>query len=89
MLFQNTQKQMHNHEEIVLRSNKIENVDYFKFLGIRIDKNRNWKKNTNEKCKTIVQLLAIINKIKPLLKSGTLKQIYNATPFIIWSTCLV
>ena len=41
-------------------------------------KNLNWKKNTNEKCKKIAQLLAIINKVKPLLQSCTLKQIYNA-----------
>ena len=73
MLFQNTQNQILNHEEIILHGNKIETV-----LGIWINKNLNWKKNTNEKCKKIGQLLAIINKIKPLLQSCTLKQIYNA-----------
>ena len=78
MLFQNTQNQIPNHEEIILHGNKIEKVDHFKFLGIWIDKNLNWKKNTNEKCKKIAQLLAIINKVKPLLQSCTLKQIYNA-----------
>ena len=75
MLFQNTQNQILNHEEIILHCNKIEKVDH---LGIWIDKNLNWKKNTKEKCKKIAQLLAIINKIKPLLQSCTLKQIYNA-----------
>ena len=43
-----------------------------------IDRNLNWKKNANEKCKKIAQLLAIIHKIKPHLQSCTLKQIYNA-----------
>ena len=75
MLFQNTQNQILNHEEIILHCKKIEKVDH---LGIWIDKNLNWKKNTNEKCKKIAQLLAIINKIKPLLQSCTLKQIYIA-----------
>ena len=78
MLFQNTQNLIHNHEEIVQHGDNIENVDHFKFLGIWIDKNLNWVKNTNEKCKKIAQLLAIINKIKPLLQLCTLKQIYNA-----------
>ena len=73
MLFQNTQNQILNHEEIILHGNKIEKV-----LGIWINKNLNWKKNTNERCKKIGQLLEIINKIKPLLQSCTLKQIYNA-----------
>ena len=36
------------------------------------------EENTNEKCKKIAQLFAIITKIKPLLQSCTLKQIYNA-----------
>ena len=67
MLFQNTQNQILNHEEIILHGNKIENVDHFKFLGIWIDKNLNWKKNTDEKCKKIAQILAIINQIKPLV----------------------
>ena len=75
MLFQNTQNQILNHEEIILHGNKIEKVYHFKCLGIWIDKNLNWKKNTNEKWKKIAQLLAIINKIKPLLQSCTLKQI--------------
>ena len=65
MLFQNTLNQIHNHEEIFLLGDKIENVDRFNFLWI--NKNLNWKNNTNEKCKKIAQLLAIINKIKPLL----------------------
>ena len=68
MLFQNTKNQILNHEEIMLQGNKIENVDHFKFLGIWIDKNLNWKKHTNEKWKEIAQLLAIINQIKPLLQ---------------------
>ena len=78
MLFQNTQNQILNHVEIILYGNKIEKVDHFTFLGIWIDKNLNWKKNTNEKCKKIAQLLEIINQIKPLLQSCTLKQIHNA-----------
>ena len=78
MLFQNTTNQIFNREEIILQGNKIEKVDHFKCLGIWIDKNLNWKKNTNEKCKKIAQLLAIIYKIKQLLQSCTLKQIYNA-----------
>ena len=78
MLFQNTQNQILNHVEIILHGNKIEKVDHFKFVCIWIDKNLNWKKNTNEKCKKIAKLLAIINKIKPLLQSCILKQIYNA-----------
>ena len=45
MLFQNTQSQVHNRVDIVLHGDKIENVDHFKFLGIWIDKNLNWKKN--------------------------------------------
>ena len=44
MLFQNTQSQVRNRMDIVLHGNKIENVDHFKFLGIRIDKNLKWKK---------------------------------------------
>ena len=55
-------KQILNHEEIILHVNKMEKVDHFKCLGIWINKNLNWKKNTNEKCKNIAQLLAIINK---------------------------
>ena len=78
MLFQNTQNQIHNHEEIVLHGGEIEIVDHFKRLGIWIDKNLNWKNNTYEKFKQIAQLLAIINTIKPLLQSYTLKQIYYA-----------
>ena len=35
------------------------------------------EKNTNEKCKKISQILAISNKITPLMQSSTLKQIYN------------
>ena len=37
MLFQNTQNQIPNHEEIILHGNKIEKVDHFKCLGIWID----------------------------------------------------
>ena len=44
MLFQNSQNQILNHEEIILHGNKIEKVDHFIFLGIWIDKNLNWKK---------------------------------------------
>ena len=68
MLFQNTQKQIHTHDEIVLHGDKIENVDHFNFLGWLvktwligwfrlIGKNLNWKKNA--KCKKIAQLLAL------------------------------
>ena len=78
MLFQNTQNHILNHKEIILHGNKIEKVDNLNFLGIHIDKNLNWKKNTSKKCKKIVQLLALINKIKPLLQLCTLKQEYNA-----------
>jgi len=77
MLFQNIQNQILNHEETILHGNKIEKVDHFKFLGIWIDKKLNWNKHTNEKCKTIAQLLTISNQIKPLLQSCTLKQIYT------------
>ena len=47
MLFQNTQNQILNPEEIIIHGSKIEFVDHFKFVGIWIDKNLNWKKNTN------------------------------------------
>ena len=62
MVFQNTQSQLHNQVIIVLPSDRIENVEHFKCLGIWIDKNLHRKK-TNEKCKNITQILAISNKI--------------------------
>ena len=52
-----------NHEEIILYGNKIEKG----FQVYKLKKNLIWMKNTNEKCKKIAQLLAMINKSKPLL----------------------
>ena len=49
MLFQNTQSQVRNQVDIVLYGNKVKNVEYLNFLAIWIDKNLNWKNNTNEK----------------------------------------
>ena len=81
MIFQNTQNQVYSHMEIVLHGNKIENVDYFKCLGIWIDnliETLIGRKIQMKIAREIAQSLAIINKIKPLLQSWTLKQIYNA-----------
>ena len=44
MLFQNTQSQLHNQVDIVLHADRVKNVEHFKFLGIWIDENLNWKK---------------------------------------------
>ena len=57
-----------------LRGDKVEKVALLTVLGIWIDKTINRKKI---QVKTNSQILAISNKIKQIIQSSALKQIYN------------
>jgi len=74
MIFQNPQNQIHNHGEIVLHGDNIGNLNRLKCLCIWIDRNLSWKEKRNMQ-ENIPIILAIMNKIKLLQQSCTLKQI--------------
>ena len=69
MLFTTTQMEMlHGFEqdevELKCKDETLENVNKFKLLGIKIDKNLNWKKHINNTTKNCYARLSVLRKIK-------------------------
>ncbi len=54
------------------------NEQSFKFLGIHIDENLSWKYHIQKVCKKITSANYIINKVKNLIPSSTLKTLYSS-----------
>ena len=72
-------KSISNHQHnISIAENQIKQVSDSKTLGIIVDENLNWKKNTDNICKKITSGLGAVRRIKEFVDQKTLLSIYNA-----------
>ena len=67
LMFLGTRFQTNNtneNYEIYLDGCKLARVGEAKFLGITIDENLSWKKQTNNACKQCARNIGVLNKVK-------------------------
>ena len=55
----------------------IENVKYFKFLGILLDESLTWKCHINMVTNKISKVIGILNRLKHVFPQNALLSIYN------------
>ena len=55
----------------------IEKVDEFNFLGLTMDANLNWKKNSEKICNKCTKMIGILNRLKYVLPLGIKIMLYN------------
>ena len=77
MLFTTPQKKF-NPPEIRIYNKTLDYVDNFDFLGIRINKHLKWNSHVDKVANKISKTICIMNKLKRILPSHTLKTIYNS-----------
>jgi len=77
MIFHPKQKKV-QHLTIFLCNKKIEFVENFNFLGIRIDKYLSWNEHLNYISKKIAKTIGIMARLKSILPTNILLSIYNS-----------
>ena len=63
---------------LVINNNYIKEVNHVKFLGVFFDKNLNWKIHITNKCSQIIKVVAILARLKNILPTTILKNIYTS-----------
>ena len=64
--------------ELFINGTKIDFVDKFNFLGLIIDKNLKWNCHIDAIAKKLCKTIGIMNKLKNVLPTTVLLNIYNA-----------
>ena len=67
----------------------IEKVGQFKFLGLTLDSNLNWKKHSDNITNKCSQILGILNRLKHILPQSIKIMLYNALLLPHINYCLV
>ena len=71
----------HKHRAIKPPVPKINNTNIkklFKFLGLTLDSNLNWEKNTDSITNKCSQIIGILNRLKQILPQNIKIMLYNA-----------
>ena len=77
MLFHAVNKDLSSFDqEICINGNPIERVGEFKFLGLLINENVNWKSHTDMIANKVSRNLGVLNKIKHFLPQHIMKTLY-------------
>ena len=69
-----------------INNTNIEKVEQFKFLGLTLDSNLNWKKHSDNICS---QIIGILNRLKHILPQSIKIMLYNALLLPHINYCLV
>jgi len=89
MIYHTVQRRI-NSPDIFIDGCKIDIVNEFDFLGIRLDKNMNWKSHVNMVTKKISKTIGILNKIKHFVPQSALLNMYHALilPYLNYAVML-
>ena len=84
----------HNHRAIKppvpkINNTNIEQVEQFKFLGLTLDSNLNWKKHSDNISNKCSQIIGILNRLKLILPQSIKIMLYNAILLPHINYCLV
>jgi len=77
MIYHTVQRKV-NYPNIFIDGFKIDTVNEFDFLGIRLDKHLNWKPHVNMVSKKISKTIGILARVKNYIPKCALLNIYNA-----------
>ena len=61
-----------------INNTNIEKVEQFKFLGLTLDSNLNWKKHSDNITNKCSQIIGILNRLKQILPQNIKIMLYNA-----------
>ena len=68
-----------NHDFIVSVDNReIERVTSYKYIGVEIDETLSWRNHTDSLCKKVSAGIGAIKRVRHLVPSQTLHQMYDA-----------
>ncbi len=76
MIFSSIKKQLHYIPNINLDGSLLEQSEFFKYLGVLLDRNLSWKFHINLICKTLFKNIGIISKLCYYVDLDTLKNVY-------------
>ena len=73
----------HKHRAIkppvpTINNTNIEKAEQFKFLGLTLDSNLNWKKHSDNIINQCSQIIGILNRLKQLFPQSITIMLYNA-----------
>ena len=77
MIFHTRQKQI-NTFSFLINGKEVENVPYFKFLGILLDESLTWKNHIKMVCNKLSKIVGILNRLKRIYPQQALLSIYNS-----------
>ena len=77
MVFHTRQKQI-NTFSFLINGKEVENVPYFKFLGILLDESLTWKNHIKMVCNKLSKIVGILNRLKRIYPQQALLSIYNS-----------
>ena len=72
-----------------INNTNIEKVEQFKFLGLTLDSNLNWKKHSDNITNKCSQIIGILNRLKQILPQNIKIMLYNALLLPHINYCLV
>ena len=72
-----------------INNTNIEKVEQFKFLGLTLDSNLNWKKHSDNITNKCSQIIGILNRLKQILPQNITIMLYNALLLPHINYCLV
>ena len=72
-----------------IKNKNIEKVEQFKFLGLTLDSNLNWKKHSDNITNKCSQIIGILNRLKQILPQNIKIMLYNALLLPHINYCLV
>ena len=72
-----------------INNTNIEKVEQFKFLGLTLDSNLNWKKHSDNITNKCSQIIGILNRLKQILPQNIKIMLYNALLLPYINYCLV
>ena len=86
VLFHSLHKTIDKPVTITINKKAISQANYVKYLGVLIDSNLSWKFHINELCKKISKTIGVLYKIRQLVNSHILSNLYYAMiyPFLIY-----
>ena len=93
MMFHTMQRHMDT-VSFTINNENIEKISSFNFLGIHLDENLTWNKNTNMLTNKLSKVLGILNRLKYIYPQHILLIIYNSLFMshvnygnILWGSC--
>ena len=64
--------------DVTMGGNAIEQTSTYKYLGVLIDENLNWKPHIDKMCNKLASVCGVISKVRHILDRNSLMMIYNS-----------